>query len=280
MPTLRVMTFNVRGATHTQDGINIWKNRAELNVGTAKRYAPDLIGFQECQPGNLEAYLEQLRAYDCIAGIPTSNLLPEKHEYNAIFWRRDRFELLDSWGFWLSNTPAVWSGDWDTACVRGANWVKLRLKETGLEFLHLNTHLDHISGLARQEGSKLILRKLAELNAEELPLIITGDFNENAWNPIDDVDTATHHFFLENGFIDTYLAAGNTDSVVINTFHRFEGETYSAVQNDMSLRIDWILVRDDTLSLRTKSCLIVRDQEPPLYPSDHYPVLAEFVLIG
>jgi hypothetical protein len=34
--TLRVMSFNVRGASH-RDGINAWPDRAEINVRTIRR---------------------------------------------------------------------------------------------------------------------------------------------------------------------------------------------------------------------------------------------------
>jgi hypothetical protein len=61
-----------------------------------------------------------------------------------------------------------------------------------LPLLHLNTHLDHKSGLARREGSKLILERTAELwdRRGEGPAIAV-----------------------------TYLAAGNEDTEDANTFH-------------------------------------------------------------
>src|SRR5919202_4520710 len=70
---LRVMTFNVRGAFHKSDGINAWVNRSVLNVETIKRHAPDLIGFQELQSGNLDTYEELSPQYELVLGPEYGN---------------------------------------------------------------------------------------------------------------------------------------------------------------------------------------------------------------
>jgi len=46
----------------------------------------------------------------------------------------------------------------------------------------------------------------------------------------------------------------------------------------MAGRIDWILTLDGSSSIRTQNYLVARDQEPPVYPSDHYPVVADLML--
>ena len=45
------------------------------------------------------------------------------------------------------------------------------------------------------------------------------------------------------------------------------------------MRYDWILFADPSGALRPISCEIIRDAQPPFYPSDHYPVVAEFEVI-
>jgi len=129
-------------------------------------------------------------------------------------------------------------------------------------FLHFNTHLDHVSELARAEGAKLILREAHRLRSDGIPVMITGGFNCNPGSPV-------HRLFLESGFADTYLAAGHEDTEASHTFHAFEGERYSAADHSMAGRIDWIMTRDGTKTIRTQACFIARDEEPPLYPSDH-----------
>ncbi|MDQ4075714.1 MAG: endonuclease/exonuclease/phosphatase family protein, partial [Chloroflexota bacterium] len=194
------------------------------------------------------------------------------------------FELLDSDGFWLSRTPDRFGRDWGADSVRAAVWAKLRSRQTGAIFLHLNTHLDHISEQARVEGSKLILRRLSEPQLVDLPVIVTGDFNCSPWVPEHDDSVPirytdeSYRLFLEAGFTDTYLAAGNLDSDGSNTFHAFEGSQYSPQRHHMGWRLDWILTRDGTAHFETLSSIIVRDAIPPLYPSDHYPVLTDLRL--
>lgn len=270
--TIRVMTFNIRGSFHTTDGVNAWEGRAALNVATIKRHAPDLLGFQELQGGNLQTYREQLPEYEYRLGPRAENAEP--HGFNAIFWNPARLALLDAGGFWLSRTPERHSGDWETRCIRVANWVRLRPAGGGADFLHLNTHLDHISESARVEGAKLILRQLARLGAEAPPAIVTGDFNCLP-------GSLAYRLFQDAGFADTFLAAGNEDAAGTDTCHKFLGEGYPAANyDDRPTRIDWILTRDGMQRFQTRSCTIVRDGAPPLYPSDHYPVLAELTLIG
>jgi endonuclease/exonuclease/phosphatase family metal-dependent hydrolase len=140
----------------------------------------------------------------------------------------------------------------------------------------LNTHLDHESESARQEGSKLIRRRAEEL-ADSLgdipPIVVTGDFNSRP-------DSFTYRNFVAAGFADTYLAAGNEDARDANTFHAIEGERFRDAHSEHGpRRIDWILLKDPRDRLRTESHEIVRDRDERkgLYPSDHYPALAEFV---
>lgn len=284
MATLRVMTFNSAGALGTEGaGVNAWAHRAALNVRTILRHAPDLIGFQELDQGNLATYREQLPGYAHLLGPHAEN--QEPYGYNAIFWDPSRLERLDDGGFWLSRTPDRWSVDWGTACVRVATWARFRVLESGAGVPHLNTHLDHISESARVEGSGLILRRLDELGAGTVPVILTGDFNCNPWSPGYRLAVETtftdqcYHRFRARGFADTFLTAGNEDSLAAYTHHGFLGERYTWAHFHLAGRIDWILTLDGTQHIRTKACLIARDQAHPRYPSDHYPVVAE-VLLG
>jgi hypothetical protein len=98
---LRVMTFNIANAIDTEDdGDNVCERRAPLNVATIKRYAPDAIGFQQCDEGNLATYRADLAAYRYVLGPAADG--PDLYDYNAIAYAPDRLELLDAGGFYLS----------------------------------------------------------------------------------------------------------------------------------------------------------------------------------
>jgi endonuclease/exonuclease/phosphatase family metal-dependent hydrolase len=268
---IRVMSFNVRGAFRDARKKNAWRNRVDLNVATIQRYAPDVIGLQEAQRGNLGAYHKRLPNYAHIRGPRYGNSIP--HDFNALLFDPERLDPLDSGGFWLSETPEKLSRSWQTRVARSATWALFGVLGTDLTFLHLNTHLDHISAPARQEGSKLVVRKIAEISGRTdvgPPAIVTGDFNSRP-------DNRVHKTFTESGFVDSYLAAGNEEGA--NTFHAFKGALYrDAHPARAPRRIDWILLKDPEGRFRIDSHKIIRDadEDSGLYPSDHYPIMAEF----
>jgi endonuclease/exonuclease/phosphatase family metal-dependent hydrolase len=268
---LRVMSFNVRGSFHDARKKNAWRNRVDLNVATIERYAPDVIGLQEAQRGNHSVYRKRLPRYAHIRGPRYGNAIP--HDFNRILFDPERLKRLDSGGFWLSETPDEYSRSWETRVARSATWALFGAPGTNLTLLHLNTHLDHISALARQEGSKLLVRKIAEISGRtdvDPPAIVTGDFNSRPGNRV-------HKTFTESGFVDSYLAAGNEEGA--NTFHAFEGALYHDAHPARGpRRIDWILLKDPRGRLRIDSHRIIHDadENSGLCPSDHYPIMADF----
>jgi endonuclease/exonuclease/phosphatase family metal-dependent hydrolase/flavin-binding protein dodecin len=274
---IRVMSFNVRGSFRDRGTENAWRKRAALNVATIKRQAPDLIGLQEGQLCNRRAYRKWLKEYEEVRGPRYGNAPP--FDFNAILYDPGRLELLDSGGFWLSETPERYSRSWQTRVARSANWALFRAVEPSLTLLHLNTHLDHVSGDARLEGSRLILRELSRLVGrfeEEPTIIVTGDFNCRPGTP-------PYLTFLEGGFVDTYLAAGNGERPDANTFHAFKGRRYREVRpRRKPRRIDWVLLKDPVGLLRPASHRIVRDHDETTgaYPSDHYPIFTDLVPVG
>lgn len=266
---LRVMTFNVRGSHH-RDGENAWPRRAALNVQTIARRGPDLIGFQELQDGNARVYERELTEFECVLGPRYENRAP--HAYNGIYWDPRRLEMLDSGGFWLSETPDRFSGSWDTGQIRSVNWVRFRPAFGGPTFLHVNTHLDHISDRARVEGSALILKWLDGPEAGGAPAILSGDFNcEPRSN--------AREIFERAGFVDAHLVSGHGTA---KTFHAFRGEGFRGRDPSKEHRIDWLLLRDGSRGERwsVEGYSIVPDAEPTVYPSDHYPVVADLALEG
>mgnify|MGYP001227391128 CR=1 FL=1 len=120
---MRVMSFNIRGSFH-DDGDNDWPKRRDLNIATIQKYNPDIIGFQEAQSGNLADYANELPEYAYNLG-PVAVRKADDHHHVPIFWRRERYALVNSGGFYLSETPDVWSIGWGATFARSANWVTL-----------------------------------------------------------------------------------------------------------------------------------------------------------
>jgi endonuclease/exonuclease/phosphatase family metal-dependent hydrolase len=141
--------------------------------------------------------------------------------------------------------------------------------------VHLNTHFeDGPDGeTSRAEGARLIAERLGRLQAGALPAVVTGDFNANPWS-------VPYRLFMGSGFSDSYRAAGHGDSVDSSSYHGFQGRGYFAPDwgEQLFWRVDWILARDGAAPVRSVSSSIVREAEPPLYPSDHYPVVSELLM--
>ena len=269
------MSFNVRGSFRDLGNREArWRSRAAENVAAIERRAPHVVGLQECQRGNLLTYRKHLPRYERVRGPRYGNAPP--HDFNAILYDPARLDLLESGGFWLSETPERHSRSWETRVARSANWALFRTR--GTNFLHLNTHLDHKSAPARRNGSALIIEEVEKLlrhHGPEIPAILTGDFNCRPGTP-------TYKNLTRAGFADTFLAAGNRDEEGMGTFHAFEGNGYRDPHPERGpRRIDWILLKDPSNRLPVVSHEILRDgADRPPYPSDHHPVLARFTLAG
>src|SRR4051794_30838282 len=99
---LRVMSFNVRYGT-ADDGENDWQHRRSLFLRTIDAFGADLLGTQELLAFQADELRDHLSGYG-FAGVGRDDG-KRKGEFSALFFRADRFELLDSGNFWLSEHP-------------------------------------------------------------------------------------------------------------------------------------------------------------------------------
>ena len=84
---------------------NAWPHRKEVAAEVVRARGVDLLGMQEVLAHQLNDLKERLPEYRAIgAGREDGK---EKGEYSAIMYRADRFEVIDSGWFWLSETPEV-----------------------------------------------------------------------------------------------------------------------------------------------------------------------------
>lgn len=253
---MKIMSFNLLCGG---EGQRDWPNRAEMVLETIRRADPDTLGVQEAHYDWIRTLCAGLPDYAYV-GVGRDDGKTEG-EYSAVFYKKEKFTLLDSGSFWLSETPDVPGvKGWDAACVRICSWAKLEEKTTGKQFVHFNTHLDHIGLVAMQQGALLVTAKAAQI-CPDLPAFFTGDFNVTP-------DSAPYRTVIEAGFGDArHLAADSDDSP---TFHwEVFAEKRPKLENST---IDYCFVKGDVQVLRFR---VLRDVYPgELYPSDHYPVLS------
>jgi endonuclease/exonuclease/phosphatase family metal-dependent hydrolase len=182
----------------------------------------------------------------------------QKGEYSAIFYRHDKYDVLDQNTFWLSETPEVpGSKSWDAAITRVATWAIFKEKSSGSQFLVINTHFDHIGKEARIKSAELIKAKIIEL--VEKPVILTGDLNCLREEPPYAVltDAATIELM---------------DPAPVNS----PGTFCSFVVNAIPCKaIDYILHSNQWLADNYR---VITDNDGKYYPSDHLPVMITLTL--
>lgn len=171
---LNIVSYNVRYA-NDGEGKTI-KERAIRFKKVMDLYPPDIMGLQEVVPewlkylerdfGDEYAYINQWRG-------------ASSKESTPIFWRKDKFQEVDSGCFWLSDTPDEESKaeNWGAKHYRVCMWVKLKIKATGKTFLFMNTHFD-TKDSAQPNSAKLVVERAKALGGfTALPVFLTGDFN-------------------------------------------------------------------------------------------------------
>lgn len=152
---------------------------------------------------------------------------------------------------------------WDAALPSIVTWAKFKDRQSGQDFIHLNTHFDHRGDVARVRSAQLILDKLAILS-DDLPVVVTGDFNLTP-----DTDA---YATMTSGLDDTKFKSESLPHGPDGTFGGFTVELGESTD-----RIDYVFVGDGVKVLRYG---VVSDQWNDVYPSDHLPVLAEIKMLS
>lgn len=246
---MKVMSFNILCGGKAE---NAWTKRKPLVRDTIKKYNPDTFGLQEAHYKWM-LYLRWVlrKEYDFVGVGRDDGKI--KGEFSPVFYKKDKYEVIDKGNFWLSETPEIPGKGWDAACVRICSYVVLKDKQTGEKFAHFNTHLDHVGDIARSEGAKLIADRADTF--KEIPTVVTGDFNVNP----------------ESGAYKTITAAGFCDARTLDPDAN-NVKTYNGFDQNPAEMIDFVFVK---YGFKVKSCNTITDKIDGRYISDHYPVLAE-----
>ncbi|WP_071781197.1 endonuclease/exonuclease/phosphatase family protein [Adhaeribacter aquaticus] len=251
------MSYNIR-FLNKEDKINNWNFRRDNVAGLIMSYHPDLFGVQEAkskQIKDLETRLPEFGWY----GVGRNNG-KKRGEFSAIFYRKSRFDLLDTGSFWFSRKPSrAGSKGWDAALPRVASWCKLKDKNTGVVFYHFNTHYDHRGKVAREKSSELLAQKIKEI-AGNSAVVLTGDFNSLP-------SSKPYEILVANtGLFDAQL--------VSKTPHQGPAGSISGffVREQITRKIDYIFV---SKFFKVLQHAILTDHKEGRYFSDHLPLLAE-----
>ena len=256
---LDVMSLNIR-YDNPGDAPNAWPDRKDFLLSYLQDEAPDILGLQEALWHQYHYLDSALGDYESI-GVGRSDGEREG-EMTPVFFRRDRFTVLSSSTFWLSETPAVpGSRGWGAVLPRIVTWVELQENSSGKRFFFFNTHYSHMSDSARLMSSGILLQQVDDI-AGDMPFVITGDFNmlpdSRAY------DRLTERGSEESLIIDSYTISESEPTGLSYTFNGFRDEEGKG-------RIDYIFVSRGATVLSHET---PAPRQGELFISDHWPVKA------
>ena len=263
---IRVATYNIQ-YDNSSDQDNKWTTRRDLLRQLLQSEKFDIFGAQEpylTQIKDIEPFLD---GYTWVGENVIGDKTAQRRHYNPVFYRKDKFEVLDMGSFWYSETPsAPGSKGWDSYSPRMCNWVHFRIRANGREFYHFNSHFDHIGTTARAESAKLLVAKVREI-AGGKPAFCTGDFNSNQ-------NTEAYKTIAGSGILaDSYVRCPSKTN---GDWPTYNGYKYISTPPAAASRIDHVFVTPkDT---KVVSWRIVNNSYNRKYPSDHFPVVIEWSL--
>lgn len=279
--TFIAASYNMRNANGSDSTAgNGWGRRYPVIAEMVRFYGFDIFGTQECFLHQLQDMKAALTGYDYIgAGRDDGK---DKGEHSAIFYRTDKFDLVEKGDFWLSETPDKPSKGWDAVLPRICSWGHFKCKDTGFEFLFFNLHMDHMGKQARVESALLVQEKIKEFGTE-LPAILTGDFNV-------DQTHQSYEALVSTGMLKDSYEAADFRYATNGTFNSFNPNSFTTSRIDHVFVspafhvIKYGVLTDTYRSAETEPQEAdVKDAPKEISvkkyvartPSDHFPVMAE-----
>lgn len=277
---LKVASYNVRNDNSSDamagDG---WTNRLPVITNMVIFHDWDIVGTQECKSNQVTDLRSSLSTYNYDVIGRGRGVNPTDDEYSAIFYKTDRFNLLNSGNFWLSETPDVPSKGWDAAINRICTWGQFEDIKTGFRFYVFNLHFDHVGVQTRLNSASLVVQKIRDI-ANGQPTILTGDFNVDqhsaSYNILASADiltdtyTASPIHLATNGTFNHFDINKVTDQRIDHIFvtSDFTTKRYAALTDNY-----WTDVNGEPTHPENFPAEVTVQQATPRLPSDHYPVV-------
>ncbi len=257
--SVSVMTFNLR-YDNPNDSLNAWPNRLAQVCRFINSEKPGVIGMQEAlwhQYSDLDSLLT-----DYASEGKGRDDGARGGEMNPVFFRKDRFDMVRTITFWLSETPEVpGSMGWGASLPRVVTWMELADKKSHKHIFVFNTHFAHDSDSARVMSSRILLNEVERI-ADGNPFIITGDFNMGPLSPGYAILTGPDESVPLMS--DSYIISAKKPAGPAYTYNGFSDK-----QGEK--RIDYVFVRNG-MQVLSHTTFIRKDRG--VFISDHWPVEA------
>ena len=246
--SLKAMSFNVWVSSPTEQ-------RKESVKQTILKYLPDTIGVQEASPTWMSYLTGGLKDIYAYVGLGREG--GTKGEHSAIFYRKDRFDLVETGTKWMSDTPDVVSKYSVSSLPRIFTYAILLDKNTNQNIMVVNTHLEHTSAEARNLQVKVLMDFLKDYT--EYPIILTGDFNADPSSKVYELVT--------DQLADSSRIAQKSEQHY--TFHNY---------GSASSYIDYAFVSAKNIAV--SHYRVITEEVNGMLPSDHYALVIEYSVLN
>ena len=247
--TMVVATYNLRNANggDSTNG-NGWGQRYPYIAQIVQFHGFDIFGTQEGKYPQLQDLRQAMPGYDYI-GVGRDDG-KQAGEHSAIFYRTDKFEVLEHGDFWLSEITD-------------------------------RPNMDHVGVQARAESAKLILKKIKEF-PKRLPAILTGDFNvdqtSESYKLLDGSGIMRDSYeiadfrYAPNGTFNGFHPDRKTDSRIDHLFltKEFEVKKYGILTDTYRSEVKESAQKEQNGNFPKEVSLSKYEARTP---SDHFPVM-------
>ena len=260
---MKIMTFNLKNDTV----LTFKKYRSNVRsvhiFDLLKEYDLDIIGFQECNDAMFDKLVNYLPQYTLIGQSRSKKNNGAFSEYTCIAYKTDLFTNNFSSTFWLSKTPnVIGSRNITSIFPRICTMINLTNNENNQQFCIFNTHLDHLLPYNRHKEIDVILDKIKTVLTSNTKIILMGDMNTT-------IKSKVGTKILDFTFKGIQFKNAYQSNEVFNTLHFFNGKV-----KESKSPIDYIFVSSN---IKIIDCNIITTDFDGLYPSDHFPVIANII---
>jgi endonuclease/exonuclease/phosphatase family metal-dependent hydrolase len=267
---IRLATYNMLFPLydHNLDQVNRWPCRLPRIVEMVQEMRPDILCVQELYDSQVKDLMAILGKEFEFYAKPCAD-----GEQNGIFYKKERFKVLDSHVWYMTPTPKIPSSETLTL-------LKLKDRKTGESIAIFNTHFA-FSNINKREFQARFAADVIEKYAEKMPVIFTGDLNTFAHR----LDLGKLPFY-DGDYVHRILTSGSLrNSIDLSVLgHLGPISTFTNVNQDpiafQGTGTPGVFL--DHIYASSGITVLMHAVEPGTveghFPSDHMPVVMDFLV--